>query len=105
MSSTPVPHPIRVAAQLHPQHRWFADLRSAAVPADATGHDITYTRDHVHPRYGKKDGPHYECFTTMTSFAEATKHAEIGPLVGVTPFTLGCDGPKWEVEAGADWLA
>ncbi|MBI5157502.1 MAG: LLM class F420-dependent oxidoreductase [Acidimicrobiia bacterium] len=76
-----MPHPIRIAAQLHPQHGSFADLRNAAVRADAMGYDIIYTWDHFYPLYGKKDGAHFECFTTMTSFAEATKHAEIGPLV------------------------
>jgi probable F420-dependent oxidoreductase len=76
-----MPHPIRIAAQLHPQHGSFADLRGAAVRADGMGYDIIYTWDHFYPLYGKKDSQHYECFTTMTSFAEATKRAEIGPLV------------------------
>ncbi len=74
-------HPIRIAAQLHPQHGSFADLRGAAVRADAMGYDIIYTWDHFYPLYGKKDGQHFEAFTTMTSFAEATTRAEIGPLV------------------------
>lgn len=74
-------HPIRIAAQLHPQHGPFADLRGAAIRADAMGYDIIYTWDHFYPLYGKKDGQHFEAFTTMTSFAEATTRAEIGPLV------------------------
>jgi probable F420-dependent oxidoreductase len=73
--------PIRIAAQIHPQHGAFADLRSAAVKADEMGYDIVYTWDHFYPLYGKKDDPHYECFTTLASFAEATTRAEIGPLV------------------------
>lgn len=72
---------IRIAAQLHPQHGTFSDLRSAAVQADAMGYDIIYTWDHFYPLYGPKDGTHFEAFTTMTSFAEATTNAEIGPLV------------------------
>ena len=73
--------PIRIAAQLHPQHGTFADLRAAAVQADAMGYDIIYTWDHFYPLYGKKNGEHFECLTTLASFAEATTRAEIGPLV------------------------
>lgn len=74
-------HPIRIAAQLHPQHGAFADLRAAAVAADAMGYDIIYTWDHFYPLYGERDGAHFECLTTLASFAEATTRAEIGPLV------------------------
>lgn len=74
-------HPIRIAAQLHPQHGSFADLRAAAVRADEMGYDIIYTWDHFYPLYGNRDGQHFECFTTLASFAEATTRAEIGPLV------------------------
>jgi probable F420-dependent oxidoreductase len=77
-----MPHrPIRIAAQLHPQHGPFAGLRSAAVQADDLGYDIIYTWDHFYPLYGSADGAHFESLTTLTSFAEATKRAEIGPLV------------------------
>lgn len=73
--------PIRIAAQLHPQHGGFADIRAAAVAADRMGYDIVYTWDHFYPLYGNPDGAHFEAFTLMTAFAEATTHAEIGPLV------------------------
>lgn len=73
--------PIRIAAQLHPQHGAFAEIRAAAVDADRMGYDIVYTWDHFYPLYGARDGAHFEAFTLMTSFAEATSRAEIGPLV------------------------
>jgi probable F420-dependent oxidoreductase len=73
--------PIRIAAQLHPQHGTFADLRAAAIAADAMGYDIVYTWDHFYPLYGQKDGPHFECLTTLAALAEATTRVELGPLV------------------------
>lgn len=74
-------HPIRVAAQLHPQHGSFADLRAAAIAADDLGYDIVYTWDHFFPLYGPRDGAHFECLTLLAALAEATTRAEIGPLV------------------------
>ena len=73
--------PIRIAAQLHPQHGKFADLRRAAVEAEEMGYDIVYTWDHFFPLYGKKNGEHFECLTTLAAIAEATSRIEIGPLV------------------------
>ena len=73
--------PIRVAAQLHPQHGTFESIRRAAVRADEMGYDIVYNWDHFYPLYGKKDGEHFECLTMLAALAEATKRAEIGPLV------------------------
>ena len=72
---------IRIAAQLHPQHGRYAQLRRAAVTADELGFDIIYNWDHFFPLYGDRNGYHFECLTTLASFGEVTERAEIGPLV------------------------
>jgi probable F420-dependent oxidoreductase len=73
--------PIRIAAQLHPPHGPWPDLRRAGVEADELGYDVIYTWDHFFPLYGDRDGTHFECFSILAALAEATSRAEIGPLV------------------------
>ncbi len=73
--------PIRIAAQIHPQQGTWADLRSAAIEAERLGYDIAYNWDHFFPLYGDRDGPHFESWSVLAAWAEATSTIEIGPLV------------------------
>ncbi len=73
--------PIRIAAQIHPQHGSYQGFRSAVATAEELGYDLIYNWDHFHPLYGDPDGPHFECWTTLAAIAEQTRRPEVGALV------------------------
>jgi len=74
-------HPIRIGLQLQPQHADYADIRRTVAAAEEAGVDIIFNWDHFYPLYGDADGKHFECWTMLGAWAEATSRVEIGALV------------------------
>lgn len=81
MSEQVSDRPARVGVQLQPQHADYASIRRAAAEAEEIGVDVVFNWDHFYPLYGNPDGAHFECWTMLAAWAEATTKVEIGALV------------------------
>jgi probable F420-dependent oxidoreductase len=73
--------PVRIGVQLNPQHADYAQIRDACRAVEESGADIVFTWDHFWPLGRDKTGKHFECWTMLGAWAEATTRIEFGPLV------------------------
>ncbi len=74
-------HPIRIGVQIQPQQADYPEIRRAVAAAEEAGVDVIFNWDHFFPLYGEADGKHFECWTMLGAWAEATEKVEIGALV------------------------
>ena len=74
-------HAVRIGVQLQPQHAEYPEIRRAVASAEEMGIDIAFNWDHFYPLSGEPDGLHFECWTMLGAWAEATSRVEIGALV------------------------
>lgn len=79
-------YPVRIGVQIQPQRCSYADIRRAAARLEEMGVDILFNWDHFFPQYGSTDGEHYECWTMLGAWAEATSRVEFGPLVSCNAY-------------------
>ncbi|MEY7972905.1 LLM class F420-dependent oxidoreductase [Saccharomonospora xinjiangensis] len=79
--TTTTERPIRIGLQIQPQHADYGAIRRAAAQAEDLGVDILFNWDHFYPLSGDPDGKHFECWTMLGAWAEATSRVEIGALV------------------------
>jgi probable F420-dependent oxidoreductase len=73
--------PVRIGAQLQPQHADYKDLRRAVAEAEEIGVDIVFTWDHFYPLHGESEGKHFECWSMLAAWAATTERVELSALV------------------------
>jgi probable F420-dependent oxidoreductase len=74
--------PVRIGAQLQPQHAEYKDLRNAVAEAEDIGVDVVFTWDHFFPLHsGPPEGKHFECWSMLAAWAATTERVELGALV------------------------
>jgi probable F420-dependent oxidoreductase len=74
--------PVRIGAQLQPQHADYKDLRNAVAEAEDIGVDVVFTWDHFFPLHGgPPEGKHFECWSMLAAWAATTERVELGALV------------------------
>ena len=84
--TTAAKRPVRIGAQIAPQHASYAQIRDTAAQLEELGVDIIFNWDHFFPLSGAPDGLHFESWTMLAALAEQTRHVELGALVNCNSY-------------------
>ncbi|HEY5229884.1 MAG TPA: LLM class F420-dependent oxidoreductase [Galbitalea sp.] len=85
MASAPQ-RPIRIGAQVAPQHALYPKIRDTVAQLEDIGVDIVFNWDHFFPLSGARDGEHYESWSMLAAIAEQTSRVELGALVNCNSY-------------------
>jgi alkanesulfonate monooxygenase SsuD/methylene tetrahydromethanopterin reductase-like flavin-dependent oxidoreductase (luciferase family) len=77
---------IRFAVAVAPQHKTWSEYRAAAIAADELGFEAFWSWDHLMPVWGDMEDSAFECYTTLSALAEATRRIRVGALVSGAPY-------------------
>lgn len=78
--------PIRIAAQVQPQHADYPVIRDTVRELEDLGVDVIFNWDHFYPLTGDPDGKHFEAWTMLAAIAEQTSRVEFGHLVNCNTY-------------------
>src|ERR671914_1393706 len=86
---TPMPDagaPLKLGANCWNQYTDWPAFLEAARRVDRLGFDSLWTWDHLYPIVGSHEGPIFEGYMTLASWAMATEHVTVGLMVGANTF-------------------
>lgn len=77
---------VKLGALVWPQYTDWQSLRDTGALVDRLGYDSLWTWDHVYPIVGDPNGPIFEGYLTLASWAENTERTRLGLMVGANTF-------------------